>query len=298
MSEEKGFSKTTINWFPGHMAKTRRMIKENLSLVDVVVEICDARIPYSSRNPEMDSLTNTKPRVLLLNKADLADEQITTRWIRHFSQKGITALAIDCKSGRQLQKVLPAAAEAAKEVLTKRKEKGMNTSVLRMMVVGIPNVGKSTLINRLAGSKRAKTEDRPGVTRGKQWVHLQDGSELLDMPGVLWPKFEDQCVGRNLALTGAIKDQILDIEELAMSLLELLSLHAKEALCARYKLDPETDFEGDSYDLLEKVGRKRGMLQAGGSVNTERAAIMLLDEFRGSKLGAISLEAPEDRETL
>ena len=297
MSEEKGFSKT-IQWFPGHMAKTRRMIKENLSLVDVVVEICDARIPYSSRNPEMDSLTNTKPRVLLLNKADLADEQITTRWIRYFSQKGITALAIDCKSGRQLQKVLPAAAEAAKEVLTKRKEKGMNTSVLRIMVVGIPNVGKSTLINRLAGSKRAKTEDRPGVTRGKQWVHLHDGSELLDMPGVLWPKFEDQCVGRNLALTGAIKDQILDIEELAMSLLELLSLHAKEALCDRYKLDPETDFEGDSYDLLEKVGRKRGMLQAGGSVNTERAAIMLLDEFRGSKLGAISLEAPEDRETL
>ena len=293
VSNNQNVPKGGINWFPGHMAKTERMIAENLKLIDAVIEICDARIPYSSRNPMLRELMGSKPRVLLLNKADLADEKETAKWAAHYKEQGICAIPTDSKTGRGVSEILPAARKAAADLLAHREAKGMRTENLRLMVVGIPNVGKSTLINRLAGTKCAKTEDRPGVTRGKQWVHLSDGSELLDMPGILWPKFEDHQVGYHLAFTGAIRDQILDIEELAMLLLELLSKRARPALEERYRLTEE-DFETDCYDLLESVGRHRGMLLSGGKVHMERAAAMVLDEFRSSKLGRITLETAED----
>jgi len=284
-----------IQWFPGHMAKTRRMIAANLKLVDAVVEIVDARAPLSSRNPEMDSMTKGKPRLVLLNKSDLADDRATQMWINYFRNSGAEALPVDCKSGKGLKNVLPTVrTKVLKELMEKRAQHGMTGAAVRLMIVGIPNVGKSSLINRLAGTKRAKVEDRPGVTRTKQWVKLDNNTELLDMPGVLWPKFEDQDVAVRLAFTGAISDDILDIETLAMKLLSYLAGEYPASLKERYKL--ELTGEERPLELLENVGRKRGMMISGGEINTERAAITVLDEFRSGKLGRITLEMPPQRE--
>lgn len=283
-----------IQWFPGHMAKTRRLMKENLSLVDVVVEITDARIPISSRNPEMKSMVGRKPRIVVLNKCDMADENLTSEWIEYYRAKGIPAIATDCRSGHGLNKLTPVVKDVLKDELERRERKGMEGKPIRMMIVGIPNVGKSSLINRVAGGKRTKVEDRPGVTRGKQWVTLEKGFDMLDMPGVLWPKFEDKTVGEHLAFTGAIKDDIMDIELLAMRLADLLNRDYHSLLCERYKLSDEETENIEPYDLLELIGAKRGMKVSGGEVNTERAAIMLLDEFRGGKIGRITLEKPNE----
>ena len=283
----------SIQWFPGHMAKTRRLMAANLRMVDIVVEITDARIPHSSRNPEIDKLVGSKPRMILLNKCDVADPNLTARWCEYYKSKGILAIPTDCKSGKGLADVSAGARTVLADVMARRQQKGMSQNILRMMIVGIPNVGKSSLINKLAKSKRAKVEDRPGVTRGKQWVSLGNGTELLDMPGVLWPKFDDKLVGERLAFTGAIKDDILDIEHLAMRFLQDMAEHYPKLLAARYQLNLEELQNQDGFALLELVGRKRGMLLSGGVVNTERAAITVLDEFRSGKLGRITLERPE-----
>lgn len=282
----------SIQWFPGHMTKTRRMIQSSLSLVDGVVEVLDARIPFSSRNPEMDKLVKDKPRMLLLNKSDMADDSSTEKWIDYYKSKGFTVLKTDCKSGNGLKGFLPAVkGNMLKQLIEKRRGKGIEGAPIRLMIVGIPNVGKSSFINRMAKSKKAKVEDRPGVTRNKQWIKFGGNVELLDMSGVLWPKFEDQGVARKLAFTGAVKDDILDIEALAAFLLENLSVNYPEAVSERYKIDKS----GDGFELLSELGRKRGMLVSGGEVNTERAAVTLLDEFRSGKLGKITLELPGEK---
>lgn len=286
----------SVQWFPGHMAKTRRLMEKHLKLVDIVVELTDARIPQSSRNPELDKLIGQKPRLLLLNKADSADESVTQQWLAWYRQRGVVALATDCRSGKGLNRFLPTIREVLAEKIARWDAAGMTGRTVRLMIVGIPNVGKSSLINRLAGSRRAKVEDRPGVTRGKQWVTLEQGYELLDMPGVLWPKFEDKLVGERLAFTGAVKDDILDVEHLAVRLLEVLQQPYAPLLAQRYKLEESKVRELESYQLLEEIGRKRGMLISGGEVNTERAAIMVVDEFRSGALGRISLEAPHKPE--
>ena len=283
-----------IQWFPGHMAKTRRLMKANLPLVDVVVEITDARVPASSRNPEMKNLVGGKPRVVVLNKCDMADEALNAEWIEYYRANGVKAIAMDCRSGKGLNKLVPTVKEVMKKELEKRAAKGMEGKPIRIMVVGIPNVGKSSFINRVAGGKRTKVEDRPGVTRGKQWVTLEKGIDLLDMPGVLWPKFDDKTVGEHLAFTGAIKDDILDTELLAMRLADLLNREWHSLLCERYKLTDEETADIEPYDLLSLIGAKRGMKVSGGDVNTERAAAMLLDEFRGGKIGRITLEMPNE----
>ncbi|MDE5946949.1 MAG: ribosome biogenesis GTPase YlqF [Oscillospiraceae bacterium] len=282
-----------IQWFPGHMAKTRRLIKSNLSLVDAVVEILDARTPLSSRNPEMDRLVAGKPRMAILNKADLADERATEKWLAYFRKQNITAISADCKTGRGLKNFIPTVkTQVLKSLVEKYEKLGINGKPIRLMIVGIPNVGKSSFINKIAGTKKAKAEDRPGVTRNKQWVKISSGVEMLDMPGVLWPKFEDQQVACRLAFTGAVKDDILDIETLASKLLKFLAENYPENLRERYKIDFDENDEG--YTLLEKTGRKRGMLISGGEVNTERMAVTVLDEYRGGKIGKITLELPED----
>ena len=281
----------SIQWFPGHMAKTRRMIKECLPLVDAIVEIVDARIPLSSRNPELNALIESKPRIIILNKSDMADSTATDKWMKYYKANNIPAMAADCKSGKGVKSFVPLVKNVLKELLEKRRAKGMVGRPIRLMVVGIPNVGKSSFINKMANSKRTKVEDRPGVTRTKQWVKVSPEVELLDMPGVLWPKFEDQAVGEKLAFTGAIKDDILDIEALAMNLLVYLSRLYPKSLLDRYKLDVSGEETG--IQLLEMVGRKRGMLISGGEIDSERASIMVLDEFRSSKLGKITLELPE-----
>ena len=283
-----------IQWFPGHMAKTRRLMKENLPLVDVVVEITDARVPASSRNPEMKNLMGGKPRVVVLNKCDMADEALTAEWIEYYRTNGVRAIAMDCRSGKGLNRLVPTVKEVMKKELEKRAAKGMEGKPIRMMIVGIPNVGKSSFINRVAGGKRAKVEDRPGVTRGKQWVTLEKGIDLLDMPGVLWPKFDDKTVGEHLAFTGAIKDDILDTELLAMRLADLLNREYHSLLCERYRLIDEETADIEPYDLLSLIGAKRGMKISGGEVDTERAAAMLLDEFRGGKIGRMTLEMPNE----
>ena len=280
-----------IQWFPGHMTKTKRQIKESIKLIDAVAEIVDARVPMSSRNPDLSEMSNNKPRLILLNKCDMADPVATKKWLEYFEKKGIKAIAVDCKSGTGLKQFVPAVKELLNERLAALKEKGMGGKALRVMVAGIPNVGKSSFINKIIGGTKAKVEDRPGVTRGNQWFSVPGGIDLLDTPGVLWPKFNDKIVGERLAFTGAIRDNILDIELLAMRLLETLMPLYSDNICERYKL---TDVEGlDSYDLLGEIGRKRGMLMGRGEIDTERAAIMLLDEFRGAKFGRISLELPE-----
>lgn len=281
----------SIQWFPGHMAKTRRMITANLKMVDAVVEITDARIPQSSRNPDLNNLISGKPRVVLLNKCDEADDKTTEKWLNYYKSQGIYAMAADCRSGKGLKNFVPMIKEVLKDLLEKRKAKGIIGAPLHLMIVGIPNVGKSSFINRMAKSKKTKVEDRPGVTREKQWVKIDEEIELLDMPGVLWPKFEDKLVGEKLAFTGAVKDDILDIELLASRLLSFLCENSyKDKVVSRYNIEISDEDEG--YEILEKVGRKRGMLISGGEVNTERAAITVLDEFRSGKLGKITLEEP------
>ena len=284
-----------IQWFPGHMTKTRRLMEANLKQVDIVVELLDARIPQSSRNPEIDRLVGRKPRVVVLNKCDAADPKATAAWAAWFEKRQIPVVPTDCRSGKGIAQLLPTVRDVLKEELHRREARGMAGKPVRMMIVGIPNVGKSSLINKLAGSKRARVEDRPGVTRGKQWVTLPNGVDLLDMPGVLWPKFQDPLVGERLAFIGSVKDDILDVEHLAMRLLLYLREAYPQLLASRYGLEQTEIRETEEpYELLCLIGRKRGMLVAGGEVNTERAAIVLLDEFRGGKLGRISLELPQE----
>ena len=282
-----------IQWFPGHMTKTKRQIQASLKLVDAVAEILDARIPLSSKNPDLQKLIQNKPKVVLLNKCDMANQTATSRWIDYYASQGITALAVDCKSGKGLNKFAPAVNNVLSERRERLKAKGMVNPMLRIMIVGIPNVGKSSFINRVAKQNRAKVEDRPGVTRGNQWYSIAKNIEMLDTPGVLWPKFDDKIVGERLAFTGAVKDQILDTELLAVRLLDFLRSLKPADFIARFKLE-DIDLDAiDSYELLNVIGKKRGMLISGGEINTERAAIMLLDEFRSGKLGRITLEMPE-----
>jgi len=281
-----------IQWYPGHMTKTRRQIEGDLKLVDAVCEIVDARIPVSSRNPDIDAICGGKPRILVLNRMDLADPAATKKWAEHFREKGMAVIATDCKTRRGISDFTPAVRTACAEKLKRDAKRGMNRP-LRVMVVGIPNVGKSTLINQISGRKGAKAENRPGVTRGKQWVSVDSGLQLLDTPGILWPKFEDPEVGMMLAYTGAVKEGVIDMEELACRLMELLHRSYPQALLERYQVEAPENTPG--WELVELAGRKRGYLVSGGEVNTERMSKVLLDEFRGGKLGKFTLEMPEER---
>jgi len=284
---------TIIQWFPGHMAKTRRLIKECLPLVDIVIEILDARIPLSSENPEIAAMIGSKPRLTVLSKASLADPNATNIWKNHYSENNRNCIFIDCITGSGMNDIAPAVREILSDKIETYERKGMTGRTLKAMVVGIPNVGKSSLINKLAGRKKAKVEDRPGVTLIKQWVSTSIGIDLLDMPGVLWPKFEDQTVGEVLAMTGAIKDQILDTEHIAILLCGRLRTLYPELLSERYKLGDMTQYsEMENYEVFETIGRKRGFLISGGEVNSERTATILLDEFRAAKIGRITLERP------
>ena len=280
-----------IQWYPGHMTKTRRQIEADLKLVDAVCEIVDARIPISSRNPDIDNICGNKPRIIVLNRMDLADNEATKRWLQYFRGKGMAAVATDCKSKKGITSFQPAVRSVLKEKIERNAAKGMNKP-LKVMIVGIPNVGKSTLINQISGRKGAKAENRPGVTRGKQWVNVDTSLLLLDTPGILWPKFEDPNVGMMLAYTGAVKEGVIDIEELAARLMELLLKFYPDTLHERYKVEAEPGTPG--YMLLEEAGRKRGYLLARGEIHTERMAKVLLDEYRSGKLGHFTLEMPED----
>jgi ribosome biogenesis GTPase A len=275
------------------MTKTRRQIEADLKLVDAVCEIVDARIPISSRNPDIDAICGDKPRIIVLNRMDLADPNATKRWLNYFRSKGMAALATDCKTKRGIADFQPAVRSVLKEKIERNAAKGMQKA-LKVMIVGIPNVGKSTLINQISGRKGAKAENRPGVTRGKQWVTVDNGLLLLDTPGILWPKFEDPKVGMMLAYTGAVKEGVIDIEELAAHLMELMLKYYPQTLKERYKVDAVQDTPG--YMLIEEAGRKRGYLMARAEVNTERMAKVLLDEYRSGKLGKFTLEEPEDME--
>ena len=288
MSEKE---KMNIQWYPGHMTKTRRQIEADLKQVDAVCEIVDARIPMSSRNPDIDAICGSKPRIIVLNRMDLADPNATKKWAAYFKSKGMAVLATDCKTRKGIADFTPAARLACAEKLERDAKRGMNRP-LRVMVVGIPNVGKSTLINQISGRKGAKAENRPGVTRGKQWVTVDSGLQLLDTPGILWPKFEDPEVGMMLAYTGAVKEGIIDIEELSCRLMELLHKYYPQTLMERYKVEAPEGTPG--WELVEMAGRKRSYLISGGEVNTERMSKVLLDEFRGGKLGKFTLEMPEE----
>ena len=279
-----------IQWFPGHMTKTKRKIQASLKLVDVVAEIIDARIPVSSRNPDLDQLIQNKPRIILMNKCDMADKAQTNRWIDYYKKHNITAIAVDCKSGKGLNQFVPTVKEVLSDKIEQWEAKGMKNRSIHIMIVGIPNVGKSSFINKMAKKGSAKVEDRPGVTRGNQWFSIGGGIELLDTPGVLWPKFDDQEVGEKLAFTGAVKDQVMDTELLAFRLLEVMCKYPTPQFIERFKLQ-DVDLDNiEAYDLLEVIGRKRGMLMSGGVVNTERASVTVLDEYRAAKLGNITLE--------
>lgn len=283
--------KMNIQWYPGHMTKTRRQIEADLKQVDAVCEIVDARIPMSSRNPDIDAICGSKPRMIVLNRMDLADPYATKKWAAYFKSKGMAVLTTDCKTRKGIADFTPAARIACAEKLERDAKRGMNRP-LRVMVVGIPNVGKSTLINQISGRKGAKAENRPGVTRGKQWVTVDSGLQLLDTPGILWPKFEDPEVGMMLAYTGAVKDGVIDLEELSCRLMELLHKFYPQTLLERYKVEAPVGTPG--WELIEMAGRKRGYLVSGGEVNTERMSKVLLDEFRGGKLGKFTLEMPEE----
>ncbi|MEE1002906.1 MAG: ribosome biogenesis GTPase YlqF [Acutalibacteraceae bacterium] len=280
-----------IQWFPGHMAKTRRLIGEKLPLIDLVAEIIDARIPYSSRNPELSEWVKSKPRIILLNKCDMADEKITAEWVKKLNDENTFALPIDCKTGSGFNKFLPTVKSILSERIKKLEEKGMSGKTLKVMIVGIPNVGKSSFINRIAGANRAKVENRPGVTRGNQWFMIGKGVEMMDTPGVLWPKFDDQKVGEHLAFCGSVKDTILDVELLAMDLIKEVKTLYPEMLLARYKIDVDLE-NTDDYDILCEMGKKRGMKISGGDVDTERMANTFLEEFRNTKIGRMTLERP------
>ncbi len=284
----------TIQWFPGHMAKTRRLIGENLTKVDLVIELLDARIPKSSRNPEILRLTAGKPLLTVLNKAGMADPDENNAWLSHYKQNGSACLLTDCMTGEGFSSIESEIHTQLAEKIARYRDKGMTGRRLRAMIVGIPNVGKSSFINRMVGSKKARVENRPGVTLTAQWASTPMGIDLLDMPGVLWPKFDDRRVAENLAFTGAIKDDVLQLEETAMLLADRLRKRAPALLCSRYSLNRADIEELDAYDLLLLIGKKRGMLMAGGVINERRTADMLLDEFRAVRLGRITLESPND----
>lgn len=284
----------TIQWFPGHMAKTKRQIEKSLPLVDAVAELIDARVPVSSRNPDLAQMIAEKPKIVLLNKCDMADADCTRAWVHRLAKEEAAVLAVDCRSGTGIREFLPAVERVLAPVREKRKAKGMVGAPLRVMTVGVPNVGKSSFINRMAGTgKKAKVADRPGVTRGNQWFSIGKNVELLDTPGVLWPKFDDPRVGEVLAFTGAVKDEVMDLELLAVRLLEVLKNRAPQALMQRYRLEPSA-LEKAGGELLEQIAQKRGMLFSGGAYDTERCAAMLLDEFRSAKIGRITLETVEE----
>lgn len=280
----------TINWFPGHMAKTRRQIQESLKLVDAVIEIRDARIVKSSANPQIDEICKDKPRVILLNKCDLAEDKVTKEWIEKLTTDNVKPLAVNCITGQGLKMIKITLDELLKEKHDRQRKKGLVNIVTRVMVVGIPNVGKSSFINKLGKNNITKTGDRPGVTKSKQWVKTSLGIELMDTPGVLWPRFEDETVGLNLAFTGAVKDEVIDIEELALRLVERLQTNNAERLMERYKL---TEIMENPLDNLDNIAKKRGSVISRGNIDYNRVAVMLLDEFRGGKLGPISLERVE-----
>ena len=280
-----------IQWYPGHMTKTKRRIEKDLKLVDAVAEIIDARIPISSRNPDIARLTTGKPRIVLLNKCDMADTRATAQWVSFLSRENVRAIPVDCKSGRGVDRFVPVLTEMLSDRIESYKAKGMVNPTMRVMIVGIPNVGKSTFINRISKKTKAVSADRPGVTRGNQWFTVSKGFEMLDTPGVLWPKFDDQTVGERLAFTGAIKSEVMDTELLAIRLLDLLKELRTEEFAQRYQLT-EDDLSLQSFELLEQIALNRGMLISGGEADTERAAYTLLDEFRAAKLGRITLEKP------
>lgn len=281
-----------VQWYPGHMAKTRRMIGENLKLVDAVAEIVDARIPISSRNPDIDGLVGAKPRLIILNRADQADPAGNQAWSAYFKAKGFAVLETDANSGKGVGQFAPAVRALLKEQIAAWTAKGQVGRQVRAMVVGVPNVGKSTFINKVARRKSAATQNRPGVTRGKQWVNVDKGLELLDTPGILWPKFEDQSIGLHLAYTGAVKDEVMDLEELASGLMALLAQRYPGAVQARYKIEIPEGAQG--WELLEAAGRRRGFLISGGEVDLERMSRVLLEEYRSCKLGRFTLERPEE----
>ncbi len=285
-----------IQWFPGHMAKTRRMMKELLSSVDFVFEILDARIPFSSKNPEIDTICKDKPRIILMSKATLADPSVSCEWSEYYYKKGFVCILCDFIDGTGINEIEPAIKKLMAEKIEKNKAKGMQGKPLRAMVAGIPNVGKSSFINKYAGAKKAKVEDRPGVTLEKQWIVTPHSVELLDMPGVLWPKFEDRNVGENLSITGAIKDQVLNTDEIAIALCRKLRNIAPDLFFSRYKIDPREVEDLEDWEVFELVGKKRGFLVSGGEINYERTAKALLDDFRSGKIGRISLERPQTEE--
>lgn len=288
------FSENTqnIHWYPGHMTKTRRRMEECIKLVDGVVEIIDARIPMSSRNPEIDAITSHRPRIVLLNKADIADSAATARWMDYFARRGAKAIACDCKTGKGLNRFADEVRSLLSDKIAQWKAKGMGGRSIRLMVVGIPNVGKSSFINRMAKGGKARVADRPGVTRGNQWFTIGGGIELLDTPGVLWPKFDDPEVGRKLAFTGAVKDAVVDIETLCLDLLGYMSRYYPERLCERYKLESVEGMQ--PIEVMELIAKKRGMIIRGGETDYERVSVMIMDEYRGGKLGRITLELPEE----
>ena len=284
-------NKMNIQWYPGHMTKTRRQIEADLKLVDAVCEIVDARIPVSSRNPDIDSICGNKPRIIILNRMDLADPEATKKWLSYFRGLGVAAVATDCKSKKGIGGFENAVRSVLKEKIERNAAKGMNKP-LKIMIVGIPNVGKSTFINQISGRKGAKAENRPGVTRGKQWVTVNSSLLLLDTPGILWPKFENPTMGMMLAYTGAVKENVIDVEELAYHLMELMHKYYPQALADRYNISAPESTPG--YELIELAGRRRGFLVSGGEVNTERMAKVFLDEYRVGKLGRFTFELPED----
>ena len=282
-----------INWYPGHMKKTKEMVQNNLKLVDVVIELLDARIPLSSKNPEIDKLAHNKPRVVVLNKSDLSDRAKLNKWISYYQSKGIKAIPVDTLKGSGVNKIVEECKNVTKEKMDALKEKGRKERAIRVMIVGVPNVGKSSLINKLTGRKSTQTGDRPGVTKGKQWVRLKGNLELLDTPGILWPKFEDQKIALNLAFTRAIKDEILDIDTLGLKFIEKMSEIEPEKLKARYKLD---SLGQEPLETMEMIGRKRGFILGRNELDYTRIAKTVLNEFREGKLGQITLEVPEDIE--
>ena len=281
-----------INWYPGHMAKTKRLMQEDIRQIDLVCELLDARIPWASRNPDLSALAGQKKRIIVLNRADQADPQQTEEWKKYFKSKGFPVIALDSQNGGGYGEFLPLVRQVMAQQIARNEEKGLKGKSIRIMACGIPNVGKSSFINRILGRRSAVAQDRPGVTRQNRWFTVGKGFELLDTPGVLWPKFEDPIVGEHLAFTGAVRDEILDMESLAARLLELLMELYPNAINSRYKTDIRPEEHLPGHELLERVGRKRGMLVSGGEVNTERAAITVLDEYRGGKLGRITLERP------
>lgn len=280
----------TIQWYPGHMVKAKKLVRENLKLIDVVIELVDARIPLSSRNPDINEILLDKPRVMVLNKSDLADEKITAKWEQYFKENGISTVTINSLTGQGINRLLALVKQQAAEVLARHVAKGRQPRAIRSMIVGIPNVGKSSLINKMAGKGTAKTADKPGVTKGKQWIRLNKEIELLDTPGILWPKFTDPEVGFKLAVTGAIRDEVINIEQVALKLLELLKNIAPTGLQARYKL---TTISADNNELLQLIGAKRGCLMGGGQIDLLKSSVIVLNEFRSGKIGRFTLDFPQ-----